>query len=245
MGNSQCSINATGSSVTGSGNTVSLTLNMSFTAGFGGRRIHYLAARDTVEHNSGWHAKGVWTVPFTQPATAVINMSPARAEGNVVTLTTVFSDVNGFADLNVLNILINDGIDGRNACYIAYVRPTRTLLLVNDAGAAGGPFAGTIAIPGTGIANNSQCAINATGSGIVESGNTVTLTLNLTLTGAFQGTGSSLPLRAMWRRIIRVGRRWRRSPFLKLRLRSSRRFLEFSNSQPAGAAAVRQELAGG
>ncbi|MEZ5352868.1 MAG: BACON domain-containing carbohydrate-binding protein [Bryobacteraceae bacterium] len=187
VGNSQCSINATGSSVTGSGNTVSLTLNMSFTAGFGGRRIHYLAARDTVEHNSGWHAKGVWTVPFTQPATAVISMSPARAEGNVVTLTTVFSDVNGFADLNVLNILINDGIDGRNACYIAYVRPTRTLLLVNDAGAAGGPFAGTIAIPGTGIANNSQCAINATGSGIVESGNTVTLTLNLTLTGAFQG----------------------------------------------------------
>ncbi len=187
VSNSQCTINATGSAVSGAGNNVSLSLNMSFTAGFGGRRIMHLAARDIAQHNSGWHARGVWTVPFAQPATAVISMSPQRTDGKTVTLTTVFSDVNGFADLNVLNMLINNGIDGRNACYIAYVRPSRTLLLVNDAGDAGGPFVGSIPIPGTGIASNSQCGINATGSSITESGNTVTLTLNFSFTGAFQG----------------------------------------------------------
>ncbi|MEZ5352869.1 MAG: BACON domain-containing carbohydrate-binding protein [Bryobacteraceae bacterium] len=187
VSNGQCSINATGSTVSGLGNNFSLTLNMSFKAGFGGRRIMYVAARDEAENNSGWHPRGVWTVPFTQGDTAVVGMTPARIDGNTVTLSAVFYDVDGFSNLNVLNILINNGIDGRNACYIAYVRPTQTLLLVNDAGNAGGPFAGSIPIPGTGVASNSQCTINATGSGIVQSGTTVTLTLNLSFTGTFQG----------------------------------------------------------
>jgi chitodextrinase len=63
VSNSQCSISGTGSSASGSGNTLALTLNMSFTAGFAGDRVFYLAARDSVEHNSGWHAAGTWTVP--------------------------------------------------------------------------------------------------------------------------------------------------------------------------------------
>ncbi|MEZ5351927.1 MAG: BACON domain-containing carbohydrate-binding protein [Bryobacteraceae bacterium] len=179
VSNSQCTINATGSSVLMSGNSLALTLNITFTPAFSGRRVMYVAARDTIENNTGWHALGVWTVPFAAPPTYVSSMTPARTQSNAVILTTTFSDVDGFADLNVLNILINDGIDGRNACYIAYVRPARTLFLVNDAGEAGGPFAGSIPIPGTGIVSNSQCSIDATGSSLIESGNTVTLTLNL------------------------------------------------------------------
>ncbi|MEZ5403726.1 MAG: BACON domain-containing carbohydrate-binding protein [Bryobacteraceae bacterium] len=185
--NSQCTIGASGSSVSASGNTLALTLNIAFNAGFGGRKIMYQAARDIVENNTGWHARGVWTVPFAAPPTAVVSMTPARTAGSTVALTVTFSDVNGFADLNILNVLINDAIDGRNACYIAYVRPSRNVLLVNDAGDSGGPFVGSLAIPGAGVIGNSQCSINAAGSTAVESGNAVTLTLSLTLSGAFQG----------------------------------------------------------
>jgi hypothetical protein len=63
LGNSQCTINGAGSSAGGSGNTLTLTLNMSFGGTFAGNRAFYLAARDVVEHNSGWQASGSWTVP--------------------------------------------------------------------------------------------------------------------------------------------------------------------------------------
>ncbi|MEZ5351926.1 MAG: BACON domain-containing carbohydrate-binding protein [Bryobacteraceae bacterium] len=185
--NSQCTVSASGSSVSAGGNSLTLTLNIAFHPGFGGRRVIYTAARDVVGNNTGWHARGVWTVPFSPPPTAVVTMTPTRITSNTVLLTTIFSDQNGFADLNILNILINDGIDGRNACYLAFVRPSRTLFLVNDAGEAGGPFAGSIPIPGAGVAANSQCSIVAAGSSVVESGSTVTLTLNLTFSAAFQG----------------------------------------------------------
>jgi hypothetical protein len=59
----QCTVCVTGSSVSGSGNMLTLTLNLRFSSSFAGERIIYLAARDVAEHNSGWQAMGRWTVP--------------------------------------------------------------------------------------------------------------------------------------------------------------------------------------
>jgi hypothetical protein len=47
----------------GSGNTLTLTLNMSFTGTFMGNRILYTAARNGGTANSGWQALGAWAVP--------------------------------------------------------------------------------------------------------------------------------------------------------------------------------------
>ena len=51
-------------------------------------------------------------------------------------MTFTFSDPDGFQDLDVVNILINNFLDGRNACYLAYSRSAGVLYLVNDAGTA-------------------------------------------------------------------------------------------------------------
>ncbi|MEZ5402619.1 MAG: BACON domain-containing carbohydrate-binding protein [Bryobacteraceae bacterium] len=188
VSNSQCTINAAGSSVTQSGNTLTLNLAMSFTGGFGGNRIFYLAARDMAEHNTGWHAKGVWNVPgkvLSSPG--VVSLAPSRTNSNAATLTATFFDSDGAADLNVINILINDFIDGRNACYLAFVRSSGQVLLVNDTGDAGGPFAGSATIPGTGSVNNSQCTINAAGSSVTQVGNQLILTLSMSFSGGFAG----------------------------------------------------------
>ena len=48
--------------VLGSGNTLTLTLNMSFKPVLAGNRAFYLAACDAVEHNFGWQTMGAWTV---------------------------------------------------------------------------------------------------------------------------------------------------------------------------------------
>ncbi|MEZ5356701.1 MAG: hypothetical protein R2762_29030 [Bryobacteraceae bacterium] len=190
INNSQCTINAVGSSATTAGNQLTLALNISFAAGFPGNRVFYLAARDIGGNNTGWRAKGVWNIPggvIPGNGTSVVSLTPTRAMTNTVTITGVFSDTSGFADLNIINILINDGIDGRNACYIAYIVSTNTLVLVNDAGDAGGPFAGSIPIPGAGSVSNGQCSINAAGSAVSMAGNNLTLTLAFTFTGSFSG----------------------------------------------------------
>jgi hypothetical protein len=188
IANSQCTIHAAGSSATASGNTITLNLNVSFKTPFAGTRILYMAARDNAGNNSGWHAKAVWNVTGG-PVTAlnVVSMTPTRASSSRVTFTTVFSDSTGFADLTVLNLLINDAIDGRNACYVAFVREANLVVLVNDAGAAGGPFAGSLTLPGTGGIANSQCTIHGAASSAAGSGNNLTLTLDIGFSGGFAG----------------------------------------------------------
>lgn len=60
--NSQCIINATGSSAQTSGNLLTLTLAMAFNQSFAGNQVFYLAARSN-SLNSNWQAAGSVTVP--------------------------------------------------------------------------------------------------------------------------------------------------------------------------------------
>jgi len=53
----QCSIAAAGSSVTAGGNTLTLTLAITFNPSFTSNRVAYLAARSNTQ-NSGWQAVG-------------------------------------------------------------------------------------------------------------------------------------------------------------------------------------------
>ncbi|MEZ5354863.1 MAG: hypothetical protein R2762_19690 [Bryobacteraceae bacterium] len=187
IGNNQCTILGAGSSVTAVGNNVTLVLNIAFSPGFRGRRLFYLAARGNAGDNSGWLPLGLWTVPGAATNPAVASSSPARAESSSLNISTTFTDAFGFADLTVLNLLINNAIDGRHACYLAYVRADNNMVLVNDAGDAGGPYAGSQPIPGAAPIANSQCSLDTAASTVFASGNTLILNLRLTFSGAFRG----------------------------------------------------------
>jgi hypothetical protein len=192
ISNSQCSVNAAGSSASGSGNTLTLVLNMTFTGGFGGNKIVYMAARDLQGGNSGWQALGVWQAPFTPAGTiSVVSFSPthpAAAAGTAQTLTATLADSRGTADFGVINVLVNNFIDGRQACYLAYVAAANTLYLVDDAGDAGGPFAGSMVLTGgAGSISNSQCSVSNSGSSVTKNGNNLTLALNMTFKSALAG----------------------------------------------------------
>ena len=190
VSNSQCIVMGAGSAVSGSGNTLTVTLNLSFTAGFAGNQIVYMAAGNVAGSNSGWQPLGTWDIP-APPANgpAVGGMSPARSNALTQTYTFTFTDPNGWQDLAVTDILINGSLDGRHACYLAFAPSGATsgsVFLVDDAGDAGGPFSG-MALPGSGLAQNSQCSVNATGSSVAASGNTLTLTLAITFSQSFAG----------------------------------------------------------
>jgi len=191
VANSQYSISGTGSSVSGSGNTLTLTLVITFEAAFTGNRVLYLSAQDVAGNNSGWFDLGTWNVPGATPAgTSVTGMSPSRSDGSGQTYTFNFFDSNGFADIGVINVLINNAIDGRQACFLAFVPSSATtgsVFLVDDAGDAGGPFAGGLTLPSNGTASNSRCTINGAGSSVTAGGNSLTLTLAITFTPLFNG----------------------------------------------------------
>jgi hypothetical protein len=61
--NSQCTINGSGASVSASGNTLTLTLPITFNSSFGGERVFYMAALGSGNSNSGWQAAGSVNVP--------------------------------------------------------------------------------------------------------------------------------------------------------------------------------------
>jgi hypothetical protein len=189
VANSQCGITGAGSSLSGSGNILTLTLAMTFTPGFAGNKVMYLAAQDG-SGSSGWHPLGVWNVPGAAVSgPSVSGMSPGRSTTSPQTYTFTFSDTMGWQDLAVANVLINNAIDGRNACYVAFVPAGAgggAVYLVDNAGDAGGPYAGMV-LPGTGSVSNSQCAIAGATSSASASGNTLALTLAITFSHGFTG----------------------------------------------------------
>jgi len=181
--NSQCTVTGAGSSATGSGNTLMLVLNMSFSTAFVGNKVTYMAARDLEGGSSGWQALGTWGVPGATPFPSAGGVSPASGAGSSQTFTFTFTDPKGYQDLGIVNILINNFLDGRQSCYLAYSRPLNVLYLVNDGG--------TELLPGmeqfAGTASNSQCTVTGAGSSATGTGNTLTLVLNMSFSTAFNG----------------------------------------------------------
>jgi hypothetical protein len=188
VGNSQCTVNGTGSSAAGNGTVLTLTLNVTFGAGLSGERVIYLAARDVGETlNSGWHALGVWRVPGGAAGNpSVGGVTPARVEGLRQQFTVTFSDTAGYTDLGVVNVLINDFLNGDYACHVAYSQPLGVLYLVNDQGPGSGLSPGLV-LGTAGTVSNSQCTIYGATSSAVGSGNTLTLVLDIGMKAGFAG----------------------------------------------------------
>jgi hypothetical protein len=184
ISNGQCMINGAGSSAAISGDTLTLTLNITFTAPFAGNKIVYTAARDRGSGNSGWQALGVWSVPGFNTFPSVGTVIPSSGTGLSQTFILTFADSKGSQDLGVVNILINNFLDGRQACYLAYSQPLGVLYLENDAGTALLP-AITLGRPGS--TSNSACTVNAATSSASVSGNILTLKLDMSFTAAFAG----------------------------------------------------------
>jgi hypothetical protein len=188
VSNSQCGI--TGASSLGVANTLTLTLPITVTPAFGGYKVIYTSAGDSAS-NSGWQATGSWSVPGGHSSgPAVMPTNPGRSLGFSNNYQFTFTDPNGWQDIAIANVLIAGAIDGRSACYIAFAPGTQgtgSVYLVDDAGDAGGPFAGGLLLPSNSSVSNSQCTINGAGSSVSGSGNNLNLNLAITFTPAFGG----------------------------------------------------------
>jgi hypothetical protein len=59
--NSQCTLNSGASSISVSGNNLTLALALTFNPGFNGAKNIYMVAGNNSGLSSGWQTKGVWT----------------------------------------------------------------------------------------------------------------------------------------------------------------------------------------
>ncbi len=186
VSNSQCQINGTGSSAVGSGTVMTLTVNVTFRAGFAGNQVIYLAARDQAAGNSGWVTMGFHTVPggaVTYPNP--IGVTPSAGSASTGTVTLVYDDQTNANNIRTAWALMNTALDGTRGCYVAFYVPDNLVFLFPDDG--NGANVTVMPLAGAGTLENSQCRISAAGSSVVKAAGRLTVNLNMTFKPGFAG----------------------------------------------------------
>ena len=183
--NSQCSVNvATSTIMRQSGNTLTLTLAMTFKPAYAGAKNVYLYATDVSGSNSGWHQLGAWTVPVVAGVPATVSVTPNSGTGASQNFALEYSDTAGAASLQYAYAWFNASLtSAAGSCFVYYQSATNQLNLLNDAATAW-----LVATPGTAAAiQNSQCSLSMAATTVTRSGNTLTLTLATTFKPAYAG----------------------------------------------------------
>ena len=180
--NSQCLLNGGSSSVTISGNLLTLNLALTFQPGFTGPKNIYMQAVSPFG-TTPWQQTGTWTVGSTGPPMPV-SVSPNSGTGQSQTFSFVYSDGNGYGSIAYASIIVNGTLTTVNGCYVLYIQSSNTLYLTNDAATA---WNGPVTPGQSGTLQNSQCILNAASSSVAHSGSNLTLNVALTFQPAFKG----------------------------------------------------------
>jgi hypothetical protein len=183
ISNSQCTVNTGASSVTAVGNNLTLTLAISFSAGWPGTKNNYLWVADLANQTSGWAQMGTWTVG-TQPPTDA-SVMPASGTGLAQMFSYTVSSLNGASYIGGMYTLLNTAISGVSACELSYNAAAKLLYLIDN----GGGWSLPPAVVGTaGTISNSQCTVNTGASSVTAVGNNLTLTLAISFSAGWPGT---------------------------------------------------------
>ena len=181
--NSQCILNPAASSVSGSGNTLTINLALTFQAGFTGAKNLYIDLTDRASGTTGLTQSGTWTVAANQPPTNV-SVTPASGSGGTQTFAFTASSPGGYSYIAAYLMLFNWEVTGVDGCYLYYDHTGNLLYLSNDAGG----LWGTGIAPGTaGTLSNSWCSVNTGTASVLGSGNN--LTVNVPVTFAASNVG--------------------------------------------------------
>lgn len=120
-----------------------------------------------------------------QLAPSPISLSPVVTSGSSQTLTLMVDAPGGYQTIDVVNLLISATLDGRQACYLAYSRPSNALYIVADNGDST-QISGK-AMDNTGTVGNNQCTVTLAGSSATGASNTLQLVLKISFSASFAG----------------------------------------------------------
>ena len=193
LANGQCVLHPGTATITGSGTTATLSLQIDFTNRFANNGDNIYMQSQSQATACGWQEAGTWTTAF---AFRPVSVSPANGSGSQQTFTFIvdgFYPASDYYEGDEVDFIFTTStafgtVQFYNyGCTLAYFGNNNITLDPNVAYAAPtGPVDGTL---GSGPAlANSQCSLNVAGSSATQSGSTLTLNLALSFTPAFDGT---------------------------------------------------------
>jgi trimeric autotransporter adhesin len=182
--NSQCIVDTGASTTSKSGNNLTVNLAISFKAGFTGTKNIYMSARDKTSQNSGWQNRGTWSVA-SQQAPLAVSVTPSSGSGISQTFQFTYSDPNGYADIALVQMVINSPLSYVGSCSTYYYQATNTILLIQDSGSG---YVGSAGLGTPGTLQNSQCVVDTGASTTSKSGNNLTVNLAISFKAGFTGT---------------------------------------------------------
>jgi len=177
------SLNCAATTVSGSGNN--LTVNWSFTptAALLGKQYTYLQASDAGA-STAWTWYGAWTVSL--PAPSVVSLTPASlssSAGAAETLQSTYADSGGFAALTGVQLCVGENGAPSTSLYAEYLPATNLLYLFNADNVAVGGFA-----PGSdNVITTPLGSLNCAATTVSGSGNNLTVDWSITPTVALLG----------------------------------------------------------
>jgi hypothetical protein len=184
VSNSQCTVLAILSSANISGNTVTVTFYVEFTAPFRGAKQLYLSAGNPEGDNNTNLPPQVGNYNVTS-SVLPLSVFPSSGSGSEQIFTTVYSD----ETTQVASVFFNikstaNNTSAANACKLRYNLDTAEILLVNDAGTH---YSSPIISGSTTPLSNSQCTVYGVGTYAVTSGNYVVVYFNVSFAPGFEG----------------------------------------------------------
>jgi hypothetical protein len=169
--------------VSGSGNNLTINWRVSLNSTMLGTKYAYMSCGDMYGVSSSTINKG--TIFVNEPP-EVVSLSPSTGTFNIMapyTFSTVFSDPNGFSDLNIMYILINTSTSSTNALYACYHRGNNQLWLWDGAKFIGGSGY----TPGSsGVIETTFGKLYCAGTSVIGSGSNLTINWSL----GFKTTGT-------------------------------------------------------
>ncbi|MDD5438758.1 MAG: NosD domain-containing protein [Candidatus Omnitrophica bacterium] len=142
MQNSSVTVDCAKTAVTGSGTVMTVKWCVAFTNAFSGKKYYsYMYAKDVLNGIASWKRVGSWTVTRAPICTSVTPASGSSAPGREVLFSTVYTDGDGWQNLNHAYLLINTSLSSSRAFYAYYNQNTNKLYLLNDSGSFIGGYA--------------------------------------------------------------------------------------------------------
>jgi hypothetical protein len=184
VSNSQCSVLGNLSTVTISGNSVTVTFFVTFTAAFRGAKQLYLSGENQKNDDNVSVLTQVGSYNVTASVSPLF-VFPSSGSGSEQTFMAVYSDTTNQIESAILNLKSSgNNTNAANACKLRYDLGTTNISLVNDAGTAyGSPITSASAIP----LSNRQCTVDGVGTSATRFGNYVVVYFKVSFAAGFDG----------------------------------------------------------
>ena len=183
LSNSQCSVDLSATTVTVSGNTLTIAPTITFKSGFKAGLQIYMFVQDVQGITSGWKTMGWWMVGSSpESAPSAVSVSPSSGFGTTQQFSFVASSPDGAGNLTFMNMVFNTMGSPVNGCDLTYVAAGNQLSLLSDdhsTSTSGQPGA-------TGTLSNSQCSVNLSATTVTAIGNTLTVAPTITFKSGFK-----------------------------------------------------------